>query len=482
MASQIVDHGGGRYSDPKGHNSIVGKKSMKFANNAGNLNGYNDDPSMTPGSANGRDVSGSGTIRANTAGTALHHHIGRHGRTGHHPTVLDQESLFAADRDGSGSSHYPNTGTSTPRSAHAGNGNSGLRSNASSRTRLSPFPHTPRTPAHLRIPGSAKSTGGLPYELEADDERTPLLPPSRSPRTRHSRRLANSHSGGFRGTSGPPSSPYYASSREYRRSWPRACGCALLGGAAALLVVAVVVALVFCSKPLLDVHIHDIRNVLAADRELVFDLNVHAVNPNLVAIQVSSVDLLVNARSKYVGTGKFWREHGSSGAYPARIGASPNRVNATDKVDDGTDPIDDPKTEDPHNMLLGQIREFDAPLLFEASPLLHLESTSVSGVRITRPGNQTEAGGSDRWETVIQHPFELIVVGVVKYRIPISSRVIKTKVNARRMVYPDDDADEEEGKVGRGAEGGGVGVGQGHSSDRVHINRPGRSLRLEFVA
>ena len=484
MASQVVDPhgvgGGGRY-DAKAHNSIVGKKSMKFAN--ANLNGYageGSESATTPGVTAANTLAngggGSGTVRQNSTGTALHHHhIGRHGRNGHHPTVLDQEALFAADR-----------GVSTPsRGAFI----AGPRSAASTKSRQSPFLHSPRMPGHLRIPGSAKSTGGVPYELEADDERTPLLPPSRSPRTRHSRRPAHSQ-GAWRGWE--PQSPYYASSaRPPRRGWwQRACGCALLGATAVLLVVAVVVALVFCSKPLLRVHIHDIRNVLASDREIIFDLNVHATNPNLVAIQVSDADLLVHAKSKYVGTSRFWREHGNGGGgkeHAPRLDDGGVVVNATDNVDHGTDPIDD---EDPHVMLLGQISEFDAPLLFDASPVLHHEGASLGEVRLARPGNQTETGGSDRWEEVIQHPFELIVQGVVRYSIPISSRVRSATVKGRVRVYPD----EEDGEDGEGGHNDGNDLHDGNrerdrggggevQASRVRRSARGfRGIKLVFTA
>ena len=154
----------------------------------------------------------------------------------------------------------------------------------------------------------------------------------------------------------------------------------------ALLAAALVVALVFCSKPLLDVHVHDIRNVLAADREIIFDLNVHARNPNLVSIQVSDADLLVHAKSKYVGTSKFWREHGARRP-TITDGTTDSPVRSAGNVDEGTDPIDDA---DPHVMLLGQIGEFDTPLIFEASPVLHHEG------RLGRRGAAGAPGQRDR--------------------------------------------------------------------------------------
>ena len=44
--------------------------------------------------------------------------------------------------------------------------------------------------------------------------------------------------------------------------------------------------LVGFSNPLRDVHVKDIRNVLASEPEIMLDLHVQAVNTNLLTIQV----------------------------------------------------------------------------------------------------------------------------------------------------------------------------------------------------
>ena len=400
MASQ-VDHFAGRYR-PDGHNSIVGKKSMKFINNA-HLNGYSGDgENATPPSASGR-----GAING-----SHHHHIGRHGRATGHASILDNESPFPS-------------AAKTPRST------------ASHSRRLSPRPLTPRSPHVLRIPGTGKSLGSNAYDLEgegADDEQTPLIANTRSQRTRYSRRPATRDGDYYR-------------PRE-QGALARVGACLLLGTLVSLLIAVIVLSLILCSKTLTNVHIREIDHVIASDQEIMFDLRVSAVNPNLIPIQVSDLDILVHAKSKYVGTSKLWREHNREPHNQTPSGSDHDQgkddFRTWDNVDEGTDPIEDPDG-DPHMMTLGQILSFDSPLTFDASPWKHESGISTGGVRLSKPGNRTEEGGSDRWETVIQHPFELVVQGVIKYTLPISSRVRSASVGGRILVKPEapvDDGDD----------------------------------------
>jgi len=62
---------------------------------------------------------------------------------------------------------------------------------------------------------------------------------------------------------------------------------------------------------------------------------------------------------------------------------------------------------------------------------------------MAKPGNETEVGGSARWERVIQHPFDLIVRGVIKYQLPLSSKTRSAKIAGKAKVYPDDDGENE---------------------------------------
>lgn len=374
---------------------------MKFANNANHFKSRSDEGengSSAGGQGSGRGVTGNGSHHH-------HHHIGRHGRAGGHASLFDKEGPFP------NAARSPRTGGTLDR-------------------KLSPRSHTPRTPHFLRTPGTSKSNGAAVYDLEADDERTPLITNAKSLRTRNSRRpiLRNEdEDDGY---------------DKYRNPWKRMSCCIVAGLLVSMFVAVIIAALVLCSQRLMGVRIQAIQNVLAADQEIIFDLHVEAVNPNLVAIQVNDLDIIVHAKSRFVGTSKFWR---GGAALTAEASTNITGIQARGNVDEGTDPIDD----DDHVMTLGKIVSFDSPLIFDASPFRHAYSSSIGEVRLAKPGNGSEAGGSDRWETVIQHNFELIVRGVIKYTVPISSHVRRDTISGRVMVEPDDPVDnsDEDGEV-----------------------------------
>ena len=382
-----ADHFGGRYRTD-GHNSIVGKKSMKFANNAHHFSGCQGD---------GENGSNSGTVgsgRGSAAnGNHYHHHIGRHGRAPGHTSLFDSDSPF------------PNAANKTVQIAK--------------HSRVSSRPNSPRTPFTPRGPGSAKSHRSV-YNLEddgADDERTPLIQSTRNSRTRNSRKTAM---------------PYdnYGHFRSNGVFGGVICWL-LLGLLVTLLVVAIIVALVLCLKPLASVRVRDIRNVIASEEEIVFDLHVHAINPNILAVQINNVDMKIFAKSKYVGSSRLHDgllpqlEVGA----PSRGAMAPSQSSGTSTaafhesggIDEGTDPIEEPGGGD--TMLLGRVYALDSPLTFEASPTLHHVASDSGEVSLAYPGNSTADEGSDRWKIVVQHTFELIVVGQLKYTLPISSKV-----------------------------------------------------------
>ncbi|CAD6579976.1 MAG: hypothetical protein ASARMPREDX12_009424 [Alectoria sarmentosa] len=401
------DHYGAK-GRQEGHHSVVGKKSMKFSNNYSSV-GYSNEGG--DGTVRGPSQTG----RPASANTTHHHHIGRYGRGGH-------ASLFDSD------SPFPDA-IKSPRSA---TGNVSPRSS--------------RNPQAVHVTKSPRKIEELmSYDLEgegADDERTPLIGTVRSGRNR--RRPV------------PGSVRHLYSEDRDHRCCGRVTAFTSLGSVLAILIAVIVVILIMCSKPLVDVHVKDIRNVLASEQEIMLDLHVHAINPNLLAIQVSDLDVNIFAKSKHVGTSSLWRAAHPQTQTPTRKTRSQSQSNEAasqqdpplldpsdlishfdDGVDEGTDPIDDPAT-DSQTMLLGQIFEFDSPLIFDASPIRQHSFGSVGEVRLAKPGNRTEEGGSERWEHVLQYDFELVVRGVIKYSLPISSRLRKANIAGSIVVHPSD--------------------------------------------
>jgi hypothetical protein len=228
--------------------------------------------------------------------------------------------------------------------------------------------------------------------------------------------------------------------RSYCGRWG---GCIFLGFVILLIAVGISTFVLALNRPLLDVSIKHIQNVLASEQEIMLDLDVEAVNPNLFAITINDLDVNLFAESAYVGSALDLSDDRGALRWAARGGSGPLGFDwppwhSDDGVDEGTDPIDDPEP-GTQKMLLGRILEFDSPLVFEASPVRRSHSSSVGEIRLAKPGNKTEEGGSARWERVLQHPFDLIVRGVVKYQLPLSSRTRSAKIGSRFKVLPDDD-------------------------------------------
>jgi Vacuolar segregation subunit 7 len=393
LASQ-VDHFGGRSKSISvdGQHSVAGKRSMKFANYNTNLDG--EYSSQGIGRGGGRNVT-----------TPRHHHISRHSRGPSHTGLFDSDSPF--------------THANKPSSPRVTTGKS--------------RPNSPRFTGS-RATSSPRKAEAYSYDADegvADDERMPLVGSVRVNRARYARRP----NGNFRQIE------YIEDER--RNYFSRHGACLLVTCLFLILCIGAGSFVMAVSRPLVDVSIKEIKNVLATEQELMFDLNVRATNPNLFMITVNDLNIDVFAKSAFAGTAAEWRETQSSllprgnPRLRRRSQLSNDSVDTADGVDEGNDPIGDPGS-DPQTMVLGRIFEFDSPLVFEASPLRRQPMLSLGEIRLTKPGNKTEEGGSARWERVIQHPFQLIVGGAVRYQLPLSSRTRSVSVRSKIMVDPKD--------------------------------------------
>ncbi|GAB7366665.1 hypothetical protein MBLNU230_g8648t1 [Neophaeotheca triangularis] len=430
------------FSENADERKVAGKRSMKFSNNP-----YNDPD--TPGERQ------DGTARSHQP-----RHYGRFGRGGSHASMFDPDSPF--------------TQASKLRSGHLNPRHS--------------RPNSPRSPQSISV-NSRTPTGGLfngrknessfDFDAEgADDERTPLVG---SVRARRSGRAPPSrlNSGSAR------SIDEYYGVRQHSRCG-RFSGCVLGSIVFAVVVISAIVFLVMSNRPMYDTRIDRIQNVLASEQEIMLDLLVGSVNPNALGIAVADMDINVFAKSGRVGGSdghqKGKRDHDICGgkresatsasqlrhkerrrlqAEASALDFSPDQSSTADKNpnpwqdlsghwhspsasdsrDDGTDPPD--LEHDAQTMLLGRIFHFDTSLSFEGSPIKRHLHYSVGELRLAKPGNKTETGGSARWEKVLQEPFELIVRGVLKYGLPISGRELSAAVGASICVHPEDGVDDE---------------------------------------
>ena len=388
------------------HKNPNKKSSMKFMN-----------PYSNP-SADGDALDrNEGTVRIGSgrAAGSSNHHIGRHGQgrgaLGH--LILDSDSSLAQSSRARGASLRQTSQPNSPRfhTFSVGNGNGNTHSNS------------------VKKHGEY-STYDMDAEDVADDERTPLIQSGRSPRVRTPRRrnsLTLRHL-----------------ERRHRNNGGccrRFAGCLVLS-ILLLVVIFSSVGLVFATtKPLTSVMVRDIQNVVASQDEIMLDLIVNAVNPNIIGVTVSDMDVIIFAKSKHVGSDKWWREHGNGPPnneedwQPIDLPITDGKADVvvSGGTDEGTDPIEG----EPRTMSLGHIFHFDSPLTFDGSFFQRHRAESIGEIRLSHPGNKTEAGGTERWEEVLQYPFELIVRGNIKYTLPLSTREHKVPVTASYYYDPD---------------------------------------------
>lgn len=325
--------------------------------------------------------------------------------------------------------------------------------------------NTPRHGSALRNGFASKKSPRNKFDSEmegGDNERIPLIQPQ-PPRVRR-RPGSRSHRQEY--ITPPP------------KGWLRTyIGCIVMVVAVMLIMTGVGGFLFATTKALMDVSVLNVTGVLVSKQEIMLDLVVEAINPNAISVTVGSMDVNLFAKSSHVGdgkgkggdpldpgdgdgddhdhkhgwwqAGKGWRKQKERGTaqteqhlylsttrirYRARLPIT----NGGGHVDEGTDPPEDlPEGGDRQTMLLGRIFSFDSALTFDASPLRHKSSISIGELRLAKPGNKTEEGGTERWERVLQHPFELIVRGVLKYSLPLSGRIRTAPIGASVLVHPD---------------------------------------------
>lgn len=283
-----------------------------------------------------------------------------------------------------------------------------------------------QAPMYVKSP-TRKSTSS-PYGYTLEDERSPLVGSIRGQqRLRPYRRQQGSGSGG----GNMRHLDYYIEEREDRSLFSLSSGCMMMT-LIILLVVGGACAFLFAtSKPLYDVKVQQIENVIASEQEIMLDLLVEAFNPNIVSIVVDEMDVNVFARSRYLKDDVTDMILPTTTIHTRRLR---NTVSGGTH-DHGTDPMpSDPTIPDPQTMLLGRVFDFDTALLFDGSPIRRLAHNSTGEFRLPWPGNKTEVGGHERWERVIKHEFELIVRGILKYQLPMSSRTMTVGISANVTV------------------------------------------------
>lgn len=381
------------------------KRSMKFASASAASSSFDSDG----------DQQDHGTVRAS-----------RHQNS--HPSIMQYShiGLYGKQNGPLGSPFESESPFSQASKVRSTNGNGSRQSSRPESPRLS-------TPTQAKTPSTIRGQYHSPYEFDpetADDERAPLVGSLRTQRIRSSRRPGSSQLRHIQ---------YYDD--EPRRCWSgHFPGCLVMLLSVLLIIFGTGGLLFATTKPMYDVAVQEIQNVIASELELMFDLSVSATNPNVMAVTIMDMDVNVFAKSRYVSADVVEQSKSRSVRRSrSRLQDQPmqtrNSTRDNGGVDEGTDPID----EDPQTMLLGRIFHFDSPLTFDGSPIRRLAQNSSGEVRLQRPGNRGEAGGSERWERVLQHPFELIVKGILKYELPLNGKVVTASIGSSITVKPEEE-------------------------------------------
>lgn len=364
------------------------------------------------GDASARSTGPPGSGRGASRRHHNHTHISRWGRNAanSHPSLFGNESPFpnAARSKFSGGQSRQSSGPPSPRMSHHNTaaGRGGVHSTKRS---LMPGPY---------------------YDLDdttgADDERTPLI----SPTVRRGRNRRNNYV-----------DLRHLECQTYRQKpsyLNRFAACLVVTMMLLLVVISAIGFMFATSQPLTDIELVSIRNVVASDPELMFDVTVQSHNPNIVVITVDQANIEVFAKSPHAGTDMDWWKS-PHGPPPMDRGGGGRRKDSDIHIQDDP-PYEPPDEEAAPNMHLGTITEFDSPLSFEGSFFNKGVSTSTGGMRLSLPGNHS-AGGSERWGRIIQDEFVLVLKGVVRYTLPLSQRVRSAPVTGRTTVKPNSASD-----------------------------------------
>jgi hypothetical protein len=410
----------------------TGRKGMKFVNNS-----LNKDPSL---GGDGIPSDRSGELRTVGSSRAPHNGNGRGGMRHHNGqrSILDEDHVF----------HRPmsHSKPSTQSLRHAASIQSSRQSSRPTSPKQNPMRNGGNLMGIVR-----KSPRTRVYEADAengDDEHTPLLSTTRT-------RVKRKNNGSLRPVE----------NHLRRRGWVRKyAGCIVAMFAIILILVGVGGFLVSTTNALQGVRVINVTDVLVSKQEIMLDLVVEAVNPNAIAVTIGSMDVNLFAKSSFVrdeddGEDVHKRERdrkrlkatmmpGAELSFgidsPKRIYPPPpaalKQHSRGHGIDEGTDPPDDLPETDKETMLLGRIFSFDSVLTFDGSPIRRIPSVSIGELRLAKPGNKTEEGGTERWERVLLHPFELIIRGVLKYQLPLSGRIRTAPISGSAMIHPELDS------------------------------------------
>jgi hypothetical protein len=162
------------------------------------------------------------------------------------------------------------------------------------------------------------------------------------------------------------------------------------------------------TKDLQNVSITSLGDVVVSYDELVFDIFVEAFNPGFVSVTVENIELDVFAKT-----------------------GSLESKGATEKIPIYLNDGDVDYANTVETILLGSVSSFEVPLVFSSGFFNRNHSLSKGSIKLVHPGqnatdpdededheNHKMRDDSDKWRSIIKHPFDLILKGRLKYNLP----------------------------------------------------------------
>ncbi|PSK38724.1 hypothetical protein C7M61_002663 [Candidozyma pseudohaemuli] len=176
------------------------------------------------------------------------------------------------------------------------------------------------------------------------------------------------------------------------------------------------------TKDLSNLSIVGVEDALVSQDELLFNVVVEALNPGWFTISIEDIEIDIFAKSGYV--------------------QDPDPGVAKDSVE---------------TVLLGSVTSFETMLDFQGSFFQRDYQQQSGEIKLVAPGRnltgsidsailQKSLGGydetetppdnSEKWEVIRKHPFDLILRGVLKYKLPLSSSEKSATVNKVSFIDP----------------------------------------------
>ncbi|WPK27003.1 hypothetical protein PUMCH_004374 [Australozyma saopauloensis] len=177
------------------------------------------------------------------------------------------------------------------------------------------------------------------------------------------------------------------------------------------------------TKELANVSIVSIENPLVSQDELVFSIVIEALNPGWFAVSINDLELDIFAKSGYLGE---------------------------QNIESGLETV-----------LLGSVLNLESAVTFEGMFFHRKRSRHTGEIKLVSPGrnitgsrvtespdaqkiiSQTHGSeptslpdNSEKWSIISKHPFDLILRGVLKYNLPITSATKTVVVNKVGYVDP----------------------------------------------